>query len=382
LFTGVIKQIKKGRNNIKMLKAYKYRIYPNKEQREFFSKTFGCVRFIYNKMLYDKIEHYKENKEMLRNTPAQYKSEYPWLKEVDSLGLSNAQLNLESSFRSFYRGQRKGIKGNSDKHEFPKYKSKKSNYHSYTTNNQNGTIAITENKLKLPKISGIRIKKHREFEGRIKSATISITPGNKYYASLLVETEIKPFIKKDTKIGIDIGIKEFASTSDGCVYENPKWLNKNIQRLRFLQKSLSRKKKGSKNRRKARIKVAKLHEKIKNMRSDFLHKLSCNLLCENQVIVLEDLKVKNMQKNHKLARAISDVSWFEFRRMVEYKAKWYGRDIIIAPSNYASSQLCSECGYRNKKVKDLSVRNWDCPLCNLNHDRDINAARNLLKLAL
>jgi putative transposase len=179
LFTGVIKQIKKGRNNIKMLKAYKYRIYPNKEQKEFFSKTFGCVRFIHNKMLYDKMEHYKKNKEMLRNTPAQYKSEYTWLKEVDSLALSNTQLNLESSFRNFYRGQRKDVKVNRDKHGFPKYKSKKSNYHSYTTNNQNGTIALIENKLRLPKIGGIRIKKHREFEGRIKSATISVTPGNK-----------------------------------------------------------------------------------------------------------------------------------------------------------------------------------------------------------
>ena len=318
-----------------MLKAFKYRIYPNNEQKEFLSKNFGCTRFIYNKMLNDKIEHYKETGKYLKNTPAQYKSEFEFLKEVDSLALANAQLNLESAYKNFFRDKSIG---------FPKFKSKKNNQ-SYKTNNQNGSVAIIEGKLKLPKLKSlIKIKQHREFQGIIKSATISKTRTNKYFVSILVDTEnIKPN-ELDTKIGIGLGIKDFAITSNGYKIENPKWLRNSEKRLKKLQKDLSRKQKGSNNRNKARLKVAKLHEKISNQRKDFLHKLSSKLINENQVIVIEDLRVKNMQQNHNLAKAISEVSWSEFRRMLEYKADWYGREIIIADSNYASSQLCSECG--------------------------------------
>ena len=362
-----------------MLKAYKYRIYPNEEQINYLQKTFGCTRFIYNQMLADRIKSYEENKDLdikiiKYPTPAQYKKEYEWLKEVDSLALANAQMNLDKAYKNFFRDKSVG---------FPKFKSKKDNHKSYTTNNQNGTIYIENNRIKIPKLkSMIKIKQHREFVGLIKSCTISQNPSGKYYISMLVDTENIQLPKLDTKVGIDLGIKEFAITSDGEMFSNPKWLNKSEKRLRKLQKDLSRKQKGSNNRRKDRLKVAKLHEKISNQRKDYLHKISHYIISENQVIVIEDLKVSNMIKNHKLAKSIANVSWFEFRRQLEYKSEWYGRELIIAPSNYASSQLCSNCGNKSSQTKDLSCRTYICPVCGMIMDRDINASKNLLKLAM
>ena len=357
-----------------MLKAYKYRIYPDAEQMQFFAKCFGCVRFVYNRMLSDRIEHYKLTGKSLNNTPAQYKSEFTWLKEVDSLALANAQMNLNTAYRNFFRDKSTG---------FPKFKSKKTNNFSYTTNNQKGTVYVENGYIKLPKLkSPVKIRQHRSFEGVIKSCTISKAPSGKYHISILVETEIQKLPASDMRVGIDVGIKDFAVLSNGEAYKNPKHLRKSEKRLAKLQRDLSRKQIGSSNRNKARIKVAKLHEKIANQRMDFLHKKSTEIIRKNQAIVIEDLKVKNLMKNHNLAKSIAEVSWSRFREMLDYKSRWYGRELIIAPPDYPSSQLCSDCGNRSSQTKDLACRVYICPECGLEIDRDYNASLNLLKLTM
>jgi len=364
-----------------MLKAYKYRIYPNEEQQEFFVKTFGCARFVWNLMLAEKLSAYEKKEKIPRVTPAKYKSEYPFLKEVDSLALANTQLNLEKAFKNYFK--------NPKHFRLPKFRKKK-NKQAYTTNNVNNNIKIDfkNGLLYLPKIKdGIKIKIHRKFEEQIKSATVSKAKDDKYYVSILVETEnIKNKVKEPINkvCGIDLGLKDFATITNGTgIYkiEHPKYLRKAEKRLKRLQKALSRKQKGSKNFEKARKRLAIQYEYVSNARNDFLHKLSKAIIDDNQVIVVEDLNVKGMFRNVHISKSISDSGFGTFVRYLEYKAKWYGRTLIIADRFYPSSKLCNVCGYKHKELK-LSDRYWQCPICGTYHDRDVNASINLYTVGM
>ena len=367
------------------LKAYKFRIYPTEEQEIFFAKTFGCVRKVYNLMLDDRKKAYEEvkndpSKKMAFPTPAKYKKEFPFLKEVDSLALSNAQLNLDKAYKNFFRDKSVG---------FPRFKSKKNPVQSYTTNNQNGTVALIDSKfIKIPKLKSlVRIKLHRQPKGMIKSATISRHASGKYYISLLCKEEINELPKTNSAIGIDLGITDFAILSDGQKIDNNRFTSKMEKKLKREQRKLSKrallaKNKGiplseAKNYQKQKRKVARLHEKVMNQRTDFLNKLSTEIIKNHDIICIEDLNVKGMLRNHKLARSISDVSWSSFVAKLQYKADWYGREIIKVDTWFPSSQICSECGHKDGK-KSLDIREWTCPICHTHHDRDINASINIL----
>ena len=359
-----------------MLKAYKYRIYPNSGQKIQIAKTFGCCRFVYNRTLaYRKGIYEKEKKSVSKTDCNNYcnrelKKDYEWLREVDKFALTNAIYNMDCAYQKFFR----------EHAGYPKFKSKHDSHKSYTTNYTNGNITVDfENgKVKLPKLKAVKAKLHREFRGQIKSATVSQAFSGKYYLSILVETEHKELAHTNDSIGIDLGIKDVCITSDGKKYENPKIIRRYEKKLARLQRQLAKKEKRSQNYYKIKKKIAICHEKITNTRKDYLHKMSHEIISENQVIVSEDLQIKNMVKNHHLAKSISDVSWYELTRQLGYKAEWNGRKYIKINTFYASSQLCSVCGYQNTEIKDLSIREWLCPGCGAKHDRDINAAKNIL----
>ena len=354
-----------------MNKAYKFRIYPNAEQQIILTKTFGCVRFIYNQMLSDKINHYEETKQKLNNTPAQYKSKFPWLKEVDSLALANAQMNLQTAYNSFFRNPKIG---------FPKFKSKKSNRRSYTTNCVNGNISIDNGFLKLPKVGLVKLKQHRLILSnyKLKSVTISQTPSGKYYASVLFEYEnqIQEQELHDF-LGLDFSMHGLYKDSNGNEPAYPRYYRQAEERLKREQRKLSLMQKGSKNRSKQRIKVANLHEKVANQRKDFLHKQSRQIANAYDCVCIENLDMKSMSQSLNFGKSVTDDGWGMFVTFLKYKLEETGKRLVKVNKFFASSQICNVCGYKNTATKNLSIRAWDCPECGTHHDRDINAAINI-----
>jgi putative transposase len=352
-----------------MLKACKYRIYPNQEQSILLAKSFGCVRWFYNFALNLTSETYKATGKGLSrndiiNLLPSLKKEYEWLTEPPSQCLQQVALDLSSGFLNFFEKRAKypnfKKKGQKQSIRFPQ------------------GIKLDGDYLTLPKLGKVYCKVSRLLEGKLKSVTVSLNPTGEYYAACLYEDgKDKPVSSSEGKaIGVDMGINHYAITSDGTKHGNPKYYRKYEVKLAKRQKQLSRKQKGSRNRNKARIKVAKVHEKITRCREDFLHKLSRKLVDENQVLVVENLAVRNMVKNSKLAKSISDAGWGQFCTMLKYKSEWEGRIYIEIDRFFPSSKTCSNCLHQLDNLS-LDMRSWQCPKCQTVHDRDINAAMNI-----
>ncbi|BDC07115.1 transposase [Phocaeicola vulgatus] len=366
-----------------MLRAYRYRIYPTDEQKVLFAKTFGCCRFVYNWALNLKITAYQERKETLGNVyltnlmKSELKAEYEWLSDVNSQSLQSALRNLDTAYTNFFR--------NTKAVGFPKFKSRKDRQSFLCP--QHCRVDFEKGTVTIPKAKDIPAVLHRKFKGTVKTVTVSMVPSGKYFASVLVDTAIQELpvtlIQDDTTLGIDLGLKSLAVCSDGRTFDNPKNLQRSLDRLKLLQKRLSCKQKGSSNRNKARIRVARLQEHIANSRKDNLHKITYALTHDSQVrtICMEDLNVKEMQRNHHLAQAVSDVSFGMFLTLLEYKCKWYGVNLVKIDRFAPSSKTCGKCGYIYKGLK-LSERSWICPECGTHHDRDFNAACNIKRFGL
>lgn len=362
-----------------MEKAFKYRIYPNKKQKELIQKTFGCTRFVYNYFLDLRIKKYKENKKSLSYNETsklltQLKKELEWLKEPDKDSLQKSLKDLDMAYQKFFK----------EHSGYPKFKSKKNNYKSYRTSCTNNNIAFVNRHIKLQKLGYVKTRDKQTPQGRILNATISQEPNGHYYCSLCcTDVEMPQYQKTNKNVGIDLGIVDFAILSDGNKIENPRFYEKSEKKLAKLQRELSRKTIGSSNWNKARIKVAKLQKHISNQRTDFLHKLTTDIIKNHDKICIEDLDVKSMKETDSKTRnkRVGDVSWSEFSRQLTYKSQWYGRNLSVIDRYYPSSQICHVCGYRDGK-KSEDIRQWTCPHCNSELDRDTNAAINILNEGL
>ena len=367
------------------MKSFKYRLYPTNTQKALLSKHFGATRFVYNYFLAQRRDYYLQHKEDIQQknikgslnyydnakelTQLKKQEATTWLKEINAQSLQTCLKDLEGAYRRFFNKQA----------QFPKFKKKHGSTNSFRVPQH---VRVEENQIFFPKFKeGIKVKFHRPLEGKLINATVSRNPAGHYFVSVSCEVEIVHYETTNKNVGLDLGIKDFAVCSDEQTFSNPKPLKALEKRLAFRQKHLSTKQKGSQSRNKARNQVAKVHNKIRNQRHHFLHQASSKMIHENQVIILEDLNVKGMMKNHKLAKAISDSSWSRFVTFLEYKASWYGRDIVKIDRWFPSSKMCGNCHYIHDELT-LKDRHWTCPECNTKHDRDLNASKNILTQGL
>ncbi|WP_438315855.1 IS200/IS605 family element RNA-guided endonuclease TnpB [Sporosarcina sp. FA9] len=372
-------------------KGFKFRLYPTKEQEVLIAKTIGCSRFVFNHFLYAWNHAYKTTGKGLSYSKCssqtiELKEQFDWLREVDAHALQSSLKDLADGFDRFFKKQ----------NQAPRFKSKRNAVQSYKTNiekkNQHPEVSISGNKLKLPKLGWVQFANSRDIEGRILSATVRRIPSGAYFVSLLVECETETFAQTGSTVGIDLGLSDFAILSDGTVYDNPRHFKSIEKKLQKEQRILSRRMRlaikqrrklsEAKNYQKQRRKVARIYEKMVNIRTDYLHKISSQIVKNHDIIGIEDLAVSEMLQNKHLSKAISEVSWSTFRTMLTYKSAWYGKKTVVVARNYASSQLCSTCNHQHKDVKNLALRNWICPSCKTHHDRDLNASLNLRKEAL
>jgi len=366
-----------------MEKAYKFRLYPNAEQAQQIQRTFGCCRFVFNYFLAMRIDMYNGNRETLGYNACcaaltTLKKAILWLCEPDATALQSALRDLEIAYQNFFRRVKKG-----EKPGFPHFKSKRNRRKSYRSKRVGDNISVLDGHVKLPKLGLVRAAISKRVEGRILNATVSQSPSGKYFVSICcTDVEITQYDATGETVGLDMGLKDIAITSDGTAHPNHKHLRQSEKKLARAQRRLSRKSRGSNNREKARVKVARIHEQIENQRNDALHKLTTDLVRGYDVICIEDLAVKNMLRNHKLAKSIADASWGELSRQLRYKCEWHGKALITVDRFFASSQICGSCGAKNAEVRDLAIRTWKCPQCGAEHDRDVNAAKNILNEGL